>query len=455
MASFNTRASIAFAGFVMMLLAGCSQFENAIEDIDLNAELPVVNTSNGVPAESANVSIVPVGDLKSGAGTVYTTITDSNGQFTIPTLSDGLYNIIIRSDTLVAFQDSVFIGLSGHSPIDELTLMEGADYSAFIRLQQNHDPQSVTVNILGWDICQYNVDADGYCLLKNMPEMAELRIQCVSTIEGYTPTYKNITVSGDGWDGYIDTVAMIYTGIPIITGLKIWFDSSSNYIQASWDIPTGRNLFDYAVYFDSYYQPLAAFSNINNLQPVFISEPFFNSESIYYNYYYTWGFDSWTSSFSEDSTLICPEQKAAVTVAVRNNSLETGALCKPQEISFHTPDYYMPRFSWSVTNYTRPVDSAYWGYGYYDIYSGDSISITISAFDHGRSIVYIKLQDLSIDSRKTSVKKAGECHNLSSKLKTRVLADDYTKSISCTVKDDAGTEWCDTLDLWVSTPYYY
>jgi len=434
-----------------LLAAGCSQLNRVADDLNFDFKKPAVYTLDGAPAESADVSIVPVDNLPAEGGSAYSTTTDANGQYDVPPMDDGLYNIIVRKDSLIAVQNSVYLGREGGARIRDITLMGGVNYVGYVKMQPNHDPRSVIVQVIGWDMFDNNVGEDGYFTFRNMPPSGgrPYRMLLTSTEEGYTPTYADFFVRVYEWDGTVDTIEMIYTGIPVISGLTIWYDSASGVINASWDPSTCRNFFDYAVYYDSWYQSSPFASDWRS--PIYQANPSFTFQI---DGGYDWaGFDYYVGTYEEDLAAWASPQKFAMTVAIRTVSLELGPKCRPAEVSYHPAGYYQPHLGYHIENYTK--GETYDQYWYQYISTGDSLGFTVWAHDHGRSIVSMSLQDLSFDGRIQTKYGDDDCHSLSVTLKTRALEGDSYKNISCTVVDDAGESWSDTLWTWIFQPYDY
>ena len=138
--------------------------------------------------------------------------TDNGGSFTFDSLAPGSYNVWIEStDSQVAFIDSVYVPENTEVRRDAV-LGKSGSVTAIVGLQTGDDPRSVFVQALGTQKYS-NVDSAGVFTIPGLAE-GDYTLRLVSTIQGYTPTFKTITITSGIDDTLKDTIKLIYTGIP-------------------------------------------------------------------------------------------------------------------------------------------------------------------------------------------------------------------------------------------------
>ncbi len=233
---------------VMVILGMMSCTENpvtgTISDTD-TGKLALVYNPDLTPAAGASVAFYSCNDTVA----VYKTVTDKNGNYSIPLLSDGSYNIIARKDSLVSFQDSVTIS-KNHKTVKSDTLGITGSFTAIAALQVNHDPRTIVVHVLGTDV-NSNVDEKGMFLLKSLAR-GTYNIVLKTSLPDYSPKYATIKIESAKSDTLIDTIYLTYTGIPVVNGLKATYDTVRGVVAISWSKTNYRNFQDYVVFRDNY-----------------------------------------------------------------------------------------------------------------------------------------------------------------------------------------------------------
>ncbi len=198
------------------------------------------------PAALAQVSFFPV-DYTPGAGAtedVFQTETDKNGVYTLPELPSGYYNLIAAKQQFALYRDSVYIGEQISSRKDTLGLP--GSVSARVKLQPNHDPRTVYVQVLGTEYYE-NVNSAGYFTLSDLPQ-GTYRLRLSTTLTDYTPTFVKISVASGRADTVPEPFELVYTGIPVVTGLKAVYNPVSKTVQLSWKAESYPFLEEYVVY---------------------------------------------------------------------------------------------------------------------------------------------------------------------------------------------------------------
>lgn|GEM_PF-1552268 len=201
---------------------------------------------DGTPAANAVIKIFEISDTSKQPA--YTALTDNKGAYKIESIKVGTYNVWGAKDTLVAYQGSVLFTKSSSNLKDD-TLENGGSITGIVGVQPNHDPRTVTVQILGSEITADNVDIGGRFTI---PQLARgsYKLRLTTTLPEYTPTYNIIQKSGNATDTLADTLWLIYTGIPVVTGLTAICDTLNGIIKLKWNKTGYLNFQDYALFKD-------------------------------------------------------------------------------------------------------------------------------------------------------------------------------------------------------------
>jgi hypothetical protein len=244
-----------YAIFPLIAVIGSLLFTKCTDQIagsEVTNEQACVYMPDGkTPAPSASVAVVPVDYIPDQSSSKpFETTTDKNGIYTINRIPKGLYNIIAEKGTLSSFQDSIYLG--SNSGLKDDTLETPGSLTARILVQPNHNPQSAVIHALGTPYFT-NVDTSGWFTL---PQFAAGSYQLLVTMSGptglnYTDTYCNITIRSGKSDTLDTPIEIIYTGIPVVSGLKAEYNPLSNVVALSWDKVKYSNFYDYLIFWGS------------------------------------------------------------------------------------------------------------------------------------------------------------------------------------------------------------
>ena len=202
--------------------------------------------STGKAAANADVQLFKTLDTSKTA--LAQVSTDNGGSFTFDSLAPGSYNVWIEStDSQVAFIDSVYVPENTEVRRDAV-LGKSGSITAIVGLQTGDDPRSVFVQALGTQKYS-NVDSAGVFTIPGLAE-GDYTLRLVSTIQGYTPTFKTITIASGVNDTLKDTIKLIYTGIPPVAGITAHYDPFTGIVTVSWSAMAYANLYDYLIYRD-------------------------------------------------------------------------------------------------------------------------------------------------------------------------------------------------------------
>ncbi len=239
-------------------LTGCNSGNDRVAGTEVENEVNVgmVFEPDGKPAVGAEVRVVPVSfnpqpaqsKAAASAAAVYKLETDARGRFNVAAIPAGQYNILASKDGLVAYQDSVVLTDAG-SRLASDTLGAPGSLTGVVRLQPNHNPATATVQLLGTTVYA-NVDAAGRFRMDGLAA-GIYAARVATTIAGYTPLYTRFTVSGGIVNVLADTLRPVYTDIPVITGVRVAYDTASGVAKITWDRSDYPNLLGYVVYRDT------------------------------------------------------------------------------------------------------------------------------------------------------------------------------------------------------------
>lgn len=197
------------------------------------------------PAVGAVVNLVPRDGVRASA----TGLVDDKGFPVVPKVADGLYAMTASSGPLTSWTDSVEV-VAGRLWMErDDTLQKAGSIAGVVLLQPQHDPRTITVNVLGTDIWA-NVGLDGRFKL---PELGAglLRLRFQTTAPEYTPLFQTVRLKVSQDTLLPDTLRLPYTGIPVVLGLKAVNDSATGDLLVSWRPANHSRLVDYVVYRDS------------------------------------------------------------------------------------------------------------------------------------------------------------------------------------------------------------
>ena len=397
--------------FVIPVLAALSCGVVDTTDTGITAKL---YNSDGSPAAGATVSIFEVRDTTQTPVEVVTT--DDNGSYSVKQVKPGTYNIWAEKNQQVAFQNAVY--LSASTQISSDTLGIPGSITATVRLQPNHDPRTVTVQVLG-TYKNTNVDQTGRFSLDGLAS-GQYSLRLVSTIREYTPTYKTITIHGNKQDTLPDAIELVYTGIPAVTGLRATYDTLNGIVNLQWNKADYWDIQDYLIYRDS-------FDSISlSTKPV------------------AWRTDTVFADKAFNDTLFpstdTGSHRLKYRVAIRNNSLDVGITYKFAEVLAVSPIVKRMQFAFFPPKFDTVR---------MPLFAGDSIRI-IGQFRSPvgttvSSVSWKNMQSGSVIASKTFAAPQGTC---SDSIRF-VTAQAGICRIECAVTDSKAQVWRDTLEYSV------
>ena len=230
----------------------------------------LIYNPDNTPAVGATVKFFAATD--STRTVAYQSTTDANGHYSVAGLTKGSYNMLATKDSLIVFQDSV-VALSDTVLVQPDTLEKPGSITGIIGLQPNHDPRTATVEVLGTNIYS-NVDQNGRFTLSPIAK-GNYNLRLVTTLADYTPTYVTISTQGQKKDTLADTLWMLYTGIPVVTGLVASYDTVNGQVHLSWNKAVYRDFQNYLIFRDAFdsitlsTNPIAACTDTSFVDTIF------------------------------------------------------------------------------------------------------------------------------------------------------------------------------------------
>ncbi len=230
----------------LTLLFSCSSnaISGHVDGTDTGIKASLVSTV-GSPVSNASIRVYSYMD-STGVWKDSTT-TDVNGTYSLAGLEAGRYTLWAETDSSALFLNSLVITSdSSFSETDTLTAFQSV--SVPVKIQPNHDPRTVEVEILGTPI-RHNVNNEGLLVLDKIPAGTYF-MRLTSTLDSYSPTNDTVTISTHASGVIDDTLEMIYTGIPVVTGIIALYDTLTGVSTIGWDGTDYRDLSGYLIYRD-------------------------------------------------------------------------------------------------------------------------------------------------------------------------------------------------------------
>jgi hypothetical protein len=189
------------------------------------------------PAVGAKVKFYPFDNnpfpaLHKTSIAIDSTVTDSNGRYGISTVTAGTYNIIGIKDGNKSILDSIIISPTTPSiPAD--TLLPTGSIKGVVRLRPEHSSTNVYILIFGTNTFTSPIDSIGNFTLDSMAG-GTYRVKILTTIPNYVPLDTSFSIRAEKRDTLADTIRLRYTGIPVVTGLKLSYDTMRQIVTLTW-----------------------------------------------------------------------------------------------------------------------------------------------------------------------------------------------------------------------------
>jgi hypothetical protein len=226
-------SALALASTCLWLFSCDSQKVTGTMD-ETNASAARLLDTAGTPAAGANLLVFH--PLDSTRTPVAAGVTLSDGSYSLPTVPDGMYQILARSAGRVAVLDSVYTS-QGKLLVRTDTLRDPGSIYGIVEMVGDDNPASVEVSVLGSDILVANVNSEGSFRLDNLGA-GTWTLKFSTSLPGYATTYVPVRSTASA-SVKLDTVVMNYIDVPPVSGLKATYDTISGTVHLTWSIPTG------------------------------------------------------------------------------------------------------------------------------------------------------------------------------------------------------------------------
>jgi len=226
---FLSTSRLVATGILVATILGC---QDKVANGGTNDETSTVAfyTPDGKPAVGARVQVFASSDT--GVLPRAEVFTDAHGGVALPALPAGYYNLVVRDEAgRAVFQDSL-VSDGSKLPYKSDTIVATGAIKGRVLVQPQDDPRIVLVTLLGAG--RYaNVDDSGRFLIADLPEGRYTLVLRADQPE-YTTTVLAASIRRDSVTD-LGSVSMVFTGMPIVTGIVGKWDSLDGLVSVSWD----------------------------------------------------------------------------------------------------------------------------------------------------------------------------------------------------------------------------
>jgi len=235
---------LALLALTVPLLWSCDGRSATGTNDETTTSLAVIYRLDGKPAAGARVMVYAPGDTQSTPRAQG--IVDDEGHVSLPQrLPAGSWNLMVRDAGGTAlFQDSLPSDGSKLTILTD-TLRRIGKVVGRVRVQPQDKPTIAWVQLLGAG--RYaNVDDSGRFAFDSVPS-GRLALLARTLVAQYTPTFRALRLLPDSTLdlGFVD---LVYTGVPMVTGVKASWDSTSSVVTVTWDSVPRPDILGYHVY---------------------------------------------------------------------------------------------------------------------------------------------------------------------------------------------------------------
>ncbi len=202
---------------------------------------------DGKPAVGARVRVYSASQKETDSTTaqVAQTFVDADGNVALK-LKPGHYSLIADDQKMggALFIDSAFSdGDRMDLPVD--TLRPTGTITGHVRVQPMHSPSIAWVHLMRTNLYA-NVDSTGFFRISGVPA-GNLDLVAVTHFPEYTPTHKLVRARPDSAVD-VDTIDLVYNGLPLVTGIVATYDTLSGVVTLSWKDTAYARKAGYIVY---------------------------------------------------------------------------------------------------------------------------------------------------------------------------------------------------------------
>ncbi|MBF0431227.1 MAG: hypothetical protein HQK83_08120 [Fibrobacteria bacterium] len=398
----------------------------SIIDNEIGATIYLVDGES--PAGGAKVRIYSVGfdpdsdglSKITASNQYFQTITNEEGRFVITdSLESGEYNILAELGDHKSYQDSIFIS-STMNNIQDDTLRDPGQVSGYVKMQPGTPLNSVVISVLGSQYINRNVNSNGFFTL---PPMAPgtYSVAFTTNQDEYVTTFHSITVNSGIHDTIQEPFEIIYTGIPVLTGLSIAYDTLNGIVQLSWDPTTYENYQEYAVFKDEFDAANKTETPFKATSDTFFIDSIFNKNSPTHNF-----------SFNDSN-----DYHYKYRVAIRSNTEDLGNTYKYADVLAVSPMKLQPSFDITIKHATKNQEV-------YGTSINDTLRFCLRVHNNYRELSKITWKDFD---------KQIEINQYEFDAPTKIVNETFKyswaevgkKALEIIVEDAGGAKWYDTL----------
>ena len=399
---------------ILSLVLSCTTNLGTNDETISGVKAMIYEPDGKTPAAGATVKIFKVSATDGQFVSKQTTGAD--GRYSITQIPDGEYNVWAEKDSNVTFQDSVVISKT-QTTLHSDTLECPSTLTGIVGVQPQDDPRTVTIQVVGTDKYFNNTDENGRFTMTGMAG-GPYSLLFKSTQLDYTPTTHTITVQRCSEDTLKDTIKLIYTGIPVVLGLRISQDTLAGAVSLFWDKTTYKNIQDYVIYRDSCTALNLSIKHFAMTSDTLVRDTVFRSSIV----------------LPDDTIPLCLKYR----VAVRNNVQEIGPTYRYTSITIAPKSFITTFFNHQVRHAELGCDSAS---------INDTVIVSVNARNRTRPLRTITWYDPKKEET----------------IATSSSADSLAREISDTIRypfdsvginrlfaiftDDAGKKWTDTIPI--------
>jgi hypothetical protein len=240
---------------VSILFLNCTKIVAGGTEVGNPAVVGVLYQADGkIPAKGAKVYLVPTdhnprqGLAKALAAAPESTVTNDSGVYKMDSVPAGTYNVLAAGSGNLAYQDSITVKTDTQTQVPPDTLNAPGGLRGLIRLQPGDDARTVFLLFMGTNTWGTPDDSTGTFRITNMAE-GTYRVRILTTLDAYVPKDTVLSVTAGKVDSLTHDIVLQYTGIPVVGGLKIRYDTLKQIVTLTWNKPTtGRKVAGYNIY---------------------------------------------------------------------------------------------------------------------------------------------------------------------------------------------------------------
>jgi hypothetical protein len=422
-----------FLSLLTLLLACTGGGTN--DETTIRTGAVVYEPDGKTPADSVVVKIFDAASVDGKYISIQTTASD--GRFYLEGLPIGTYVLWAQKDSLVTYQSAVVIS-PDDTTVHDVTLAVSSTVTGIVGVQPQDDPRTVTIQVVGLDKYFNNTSSDGRFIMKNMAA-GRYTLLLKSTEAHYTPTTVEITIPAGATVVLNDTLWVTYTGIPVVSGLQVSYDTAAGIAQLSWNHSTYRGFENYCIYRDFY-------DSVNySANPVAAT-----GDTVFYDTIFSKQIGNDTFSFADSC-----DYHFRYRIAIRNNVNAIGPTFKYTDFVAVSPLKVKPVFMYSSVQVTKNLKFTmmYDRVKFGDILLAgeasvdDSVMVIANVTSRTRKLVMLEWMDSA-----GSVVRIVNCDSTEKTFSDSLYRQWGTAGIHntvCVVTDNAGSKWCDTVRIGI------